>query len=93
MNEALHYLYFQLYAAFEMAKETLKAQGTNGLDYNAEFFETIGRIVIGMTAEDIENIPEDTEFLTVIEILSEYEDDMELSQVLGPEGAGGNVIG
>ena len=59
----------------------MNAQGAKDLDYSAEFFEKIGRLVVGMTAEDIRKIPEDTEFPTIVELLSDYEDDMDLSQV------------
>lgn len=70
-----------MYAGFEMAKESFRAQNSDSPDFNANFFEKIGRLVLGMTAEDIENLPEDTELPTIIEILTEFEDDMDSSQV------------
>ena len=82
-----HYFYciivyhFKYYALFENVKEQFGEIGADNPTYNGEFFDKIGSIVLGMTGEDINNIPEDTELLTIIDILSKYEDEMDSSQV------------
>ena len=66
---------------FENVKEHFGKIGAENPTYNGEFFDNIGSIVLGMTDEDINNLPEDTELLTIIDILSKYEDEMDSSQV------------
>ena len=66
---------------FENVKEQFDEFGADNPTYNGEFFDNIGSIVLGMTGEDINNLPEDTELLTIIDILSKYEDEMDSSQV------------
>lgn len=43
--------------------------------------ERLGKLVTGLTADDIHALPLDTDLLTVIEFLSAYEDDLDYSQV------------
>ena len=73
--------HFKYYALFENVKEQFGEIGADNPTYNGEFFDNIGNIVLGMTGEDINNLPEDTELLTIIDILSKYEDEMDSSQV------------
>ena len=76
-----YFFYFQFYAFFDTIKERFGTISSENSIYDSNFFDSIGNLVLGMTGDDIENLPEDTELLTIIEILSDFEDEMDSSQV------------
>lgn len=49
--------------------------------FSSSVIRRLGKLTRGLTAEDIQGIPLDSDLLSTIEILSEYEDELDSSQV------------
>lgn len=67
-------------------KDALLAQSAVSPDrddsvFSATIIARLGKLVVGLAAEDIEGLLLDTNLLSVIELLSKYEDELDTSQV------------
>lgn len=64
-------------------REALLSQSPDSQDsvFSAAIIARLGTLVRGLTADDIEGLLLDTDLLSVLELLSKYEDDLDTSQV------------
>ena len=53
--------------------------------FNANILHRLGRFSEGLSVKDIEALPFDTEMLSIIEVMSNFEDDLSSAQVINFE--------
>ncbi|XP_045211411.2 uncharacterized protein LOC123562887 [Mercenaria mercenaria] len=75
----------QVYAIVDNTRKVLNPLQVQADDeisvFSSSEIKKLGRLARGLTADDIEGLPLDTDLLSIIEILSEYENDLDSSQV------------
>jgi uncharacterized protein Yka (UPF0111/DUF47 family) len=76
-------IFEKVYALVDNVRTMLTdlAEGSDTYVFSSSVVRQLGRLSRGLTAEDIQGIPLDNDLLSIIEILSEYEDDLDSSQV------------
>lgn len=79
----LHLYFTQLLATVDNIREKLsEALDEDETPWSADVISRLGVLVCGLTADDIKSFPMDSELLSIIEMLSVYEDLLDGSQVI-----------